>query len=283
MKNVNHPFIMLFAAGTVLVTACRQHEEATPAAPQAASTAATDQAYALATFDDALALAGESMQSANAGGRVSGEQKMSSCVRVTHNQDDKMVTLDFGATGCAAAGGRIRTGKITIFYVGRYREPDSSLRLTFDNYAVEGNQVGGTVYLSGTRQNPSGQPEYRVTVEDGFVKFQDNGQSIALNMTRTQVWTTGADTPQQAADDAFAATYSGDLTDRNGTYYAVSTFQPLLLKGACATEGYYYPVSGTVSFQPATGPAWALDFGTGACDKQAQLTFGRVVYPIELR
>lgn len=280
-RFVNILFLLMGSA--TLLSSCKKDNETPDGQPQEESQVAIDQQYAIALFDDAFDASGESMQAVNAGARVAAGQEIPACARLTHDKDARLITLDFGTTGCTGANGVIRKGKIIIAYVGRYRELGSTLGLTFQNYTVQGNAVSGNFFLSGIVRNANDQLEYTIKVENGSVTFAEDGKTISLDLTRTQAWTAGSNTPQAIADDAYTATYTGNIISKSGINYGIATTVPLVLKVSCLSTGYYTPVVGTVEFKPQTGPAWQLDFGTGTCDQEMSLTYGPKTYPLRMR
>ncbi len=89
---------------------------------------------------DAVTEAG--MDAINAGGRMLEDDRLD-CATVTHDEENKTVTIDFG-DGCEGPHGRIRSGKIVITYTDRRLIPGAVRTITLENFAVDSVQVEGT-------------------------------------------------------------------------------------------------------------------------------------------
>ena len=283
MKNLRSLPALLPAFGALLLLGgCSKTERDTPTPTvsfaEEQRTAALG-SYAQAACDDALRLAGEvqhSLQASAAAAPVT-----SSCAQVSVDRMAHVLTLDFGTAGCAGVDGRVRKGRISATYQGDYQTVGSQTVVTFTNYSVDNNGLSGTVALSGASRNAAGNIQFSVAIANGSLTLADGSGTLLADLVRTTEWPAGSSTAT-VQDDAFAIVNTGTLTWRNGTAYALTTPLPLLVQGACFSQGIVYPVSGALSFKAPLKPAFGLDYGTGGCDKTATLSVGTATQVITL-
>ena len=275
MKALCHLALLSSALGAVLLlSSCSKAERDTPT-PAVSSAdeqrTAAFGSYVQAAYDDALRLAGEVQHSVQASATAA--PVTTSCAQVTVDRTARVITLDFGTSGCTGADGRVRKGRISATYQGDYQAVGSQTTVTFTNYSVDNNVLSGSVALSGASRNAAGNLQFSVAIANGSLTLADGSGTLLADVARTTEWTAGSGTAT-VQDDAFTIGNAGTITWRNGTAYTLSTPTPLLVQGACFSQGIVYPVSGALAFKAAAKPAFGIDYGAGGCDKTATLTVG---------
>lgn len=107
---------------------------------------AQDEVLADATDQDILTLADQYDDMLDNMNLKSGDAELLSdtCPVVTHyfSGDTMFVSVDFG-TGCTDKNGDVRSGKIVIKRIGKYREPGFVKIIELENYHVNGNRIMG--------------------------------------------------------------------------------------------------------------------------------------------
>ncbi len=186
-------------------------------------------------------------------------------------------TIDFG-TGCTGADGRTRSGKILVSYDGPYRNPGTTITITFDNYFVNGNQVLGTKTIHNDGTNGDGFLSFSINVSGQMVLASGAG-TITWTSQRTRVWIAGEST-QTRDDDQYSITGTGSGTAANGDQFNGTIQTPLIRNLAPGCRGHF--TQGTVLLQRTGRPDKLVDFGTGACDDEAVVTINGHTHLIHL-
>lgn len=277
--------IFLGLAACCLVTtfvACKK--EAKNAATDI--TAANDNAMAESNYNDATnmvdasAALGTSFSFRTETGQhvARVEDVLGSCATVTIDtvSTTRKITIDFGTTDCTCPDQRKRRGKIIATWVGtRYRDQDTVITISFENYFVNNNQIMGTHTTTNQGLNTAGNLVYKIDVKGSIVKA--NGGTISWNSTRYREWTAGASTPMNPLDDAYSITGSASGTTAAGATYTINITQPLVRKMSC-----YWFESGKIELTPTGGATWTLDYGNTGCDAKATVTVVGLSYDIVL-
>lgn len=137
----------------------------------------------------------------------------------------KTITVNYGS-GTLCEDGIIRSGVIVIESTGWFWEQGSIQTITFDNYFHDIFKVEGTQVVENNGQNEDGYIEFRVTVEDGLVEF-DDGISITFNEDSIRTWIAGYVTSTNIWDDEYLLdTYQYGVSS-NGTNYLLVFDEPL--------------------------------------------------------
>ncbi|RKD92047.1 hypothetical protein [Mangrovibacterium diazotrophicum] len=174
----------------------------------------------------------------------------------------KTITLDFG-DGCVGDDGFTRSGSIAVTITDTLRAPGVSYSVVFDDFAIEGYSVAGTLYVenTGTETVPS-------FYEDMELVFTGtSGLTITKSKTIEREWSEGAST-DDLTDDVFTITGSADSQSSSGYFYSYDITTPLVMSYDCdpISEGVMVL---TISGQ--TDPI-TVDFGDGTCDWKATLS-----------
>ena len=184
----------------------------------------------------------------------------------------KTMTIDFGA-GIKSADSVTRKGQIIVTLSGKLRVAGSVITVTFNNYSVNGYALTGTYSLTPKIASNSGI-NYSITVVNGSITFPNGSVS---NYSGTEIFTqTGGMSTPSVADDTYAIT--GNFSYSSTATGSISgTITTALVKSADCKD----ITSGIIAFN-YKGLNGTLDFGSGACDNLATITFGKTVKVITL-
>ncbi len=204
-------------------------------------------------------------------------QVLGGCATVTNDTTvtPHVLTINFGPTNCTCADGKNRRGEIIVAYSGRYKDSASTHTITYSNYYVNDNQVMGSKTVTNNGMNGQGQVYYTITVNDSLNLGNGNG-IISWTGSRTRTWLAGYLTSQRS-DDEYSITGTTVLTRANGHVFTMNITTPLQVAASCE-----WIEAGVASITGQAGTR-TLDYGTGNCDSEAQLTINGHTYNITLR
>lgn len=200
-------------------------------------------------------------------GFVSGESSdRGDCPSVTFAQPKgtwpNTITLDYSDAGCTK-GGHTYQGKIIINQTNAMNVDGAVRTLSFDQFFIEGVQIEGSKTITNAGVNTSGLPSFNVNVDETLT-FPD-GTTATHQAVRNRVMTEGSGT-QARFDDVWTITGNASGVNRKGDSYTVTITTPLVKKNPCAWIG-----AGVIEFT-VNNLTRSLDFGDGACDRDATLT-----------
>lgn len=262
-------------------TACQEADTDTPAEDnQEAIDTSKDAETAETQFYDAYTTALDGLDEDLDGSRSG---RVESCAIITHNEATRTLTIDFG-TSCVGQDGRTRSGKVIVNYRDRRLMTRDELTITFQNYTVNNYGLTGTLRTNGVSRNASNEWQYNLTLENGTVTFPN--KTIQLGFDRVYTWTEGIGSLDYT-DDVFTITGNSSGITANGIAFTSTITTPLTKKSICWAQQIIYPVSGIldIQFTRNTGraiPNVTLDYGNGACDKEATVTIGNQTSTITL-
>ena len=269
-----HFFSILVTVSMIAFTACKKNEETDPSEDnQEAFDTSKDAETAETQFYDTYNIALDGLDGELDGSRSG---RVESCATVTHNETARTFTIDFG-TSCVGQDGRTRSGKVIVNYRDRNRMTRDELTITFQNYTVNAYGIDGTLRTNGISRNSSDQWQYNLKLENGTVIFPN--RTIQLSFDRIYTWTEGFGSLDYT-DDVFTITGSAAGITANGRAFTSTITTPLTKKSICWAQQIIYPVSGVLTIQFAATssgraiPTATLDYGNGACDKEATLRVG---------
>ncbi len=174
----------------------------------------------------------------------------------------KTIVIDFG-TGCTSPNGIVRSGKINVVLSDSLRIPGTTSVMTFDNYFVNGFKKEGTVTWTNT-SNATRRSWSRV-VTNGKITVP-GGDFWLHSGTKNVVHIAGAHTPRVLNDDEFSITGGSTVTNSAGLTRTSTIQNPLHKRVICANID-----RGTVRTDGPNHYA-ILDFGNGACDREATIS-----------
>jgi hypothetical protein len=188
----------------------------------------------------------------------------------------RKITIDFGSANCMCNDGRNRRGKvIATWNGGRYRDSNTVVSLSFDNYFVNDNQIKGTKTVTNKGHNAAGHLVYAVEVNGQIIKA-NNGGTITWVSSRQREWLTGENT-LNPLDDSYAITGSASGTTAAGGSYTITIKQALVCKLTCR-----WFESGILELKPTGQATRTLDYGSTGCDANATLTIFGINIPVVL-
>jgi hypothetical protein len=185
---------------------------------------------------------------------------------VTHDEEFKKITVDFG-TGCTTSTGVTRKGKILLAYTGsNFLFPGTSIAATFDGYEVNGLKIQGTrTITNGGIDLINSKVTLNVKIDNGVITWPDDS-FVTYTSTQVRQVSLGSEGYEVAA----TGTASGK--SREGFDYTATVTEPLIINEECARSGNYVPSTGVLSFT-YQGFGVSVDYGMGVCDKVLEISY----------
>ncbi len=267
----------IIAASVLTFAGCKRDNNSAPALSGADDNGgyASDAAKAEQNSNDVISITDAAATSSGSNLRTTGTT-IGGCATVTNDTTTGVLTIDFGSTGCTCLDYKVRKGEIIVTYTGRYKDSGSVHTITYSNYFVNGNQIMGSKSVTNMGTNSSGQVYYNVVVNDSMNIGRDS--VITWTGTRTRTWMAGYSTADRS-DDEYQIAGTTTLTRANGHVFTFDITTPLQVANSCP-----YIEAGAVDISSTTFAAspHILDYGSGNCDNEAQLTIGTHTYNITL-
>lgn len=219
-----------------------------------------------AAYEDLDFLTLDVLQSSGLGLRTQSIADLCASANVTHDENGKKITVDFGA-GCTSPNGVIRKGKILLSYTGsNFLFPGTSITATFDGYEVNGLKVQGTRTLTNAGIDLiNSKVTLNVKIENGVITWPDNS-FVTYTSTQIRQVTLGS----EGYEVSVTGTASGK--SREGFDYTSTVTESLIIKEDCARTGVYIPSNGIIAFT-YQGIAVSVNYGVGACDKIVEINY----------
>jgi hypothetical protein len=272
---------MMKAAGivvliaTLFLSSCKKEDADTTDLTPASNMAMADESY-----NDVNNIADEAATTGSVSYKTDDENSLlAGCATVTRDtvSTPRVTTIDFG-NGCLGADGKTRKGRIIVTHSGPYRNPGTTITVTFDNYFVNDNQVTGTKTIHNDGLNNAGHTSFSVSV-NGQILLANGAGTISWTSERTREWIAGESTPNRD-DDQYSITGSATGTAANGDQFSATINQPLIRNLAPGCRRHF--VSGVATMERTNRPTRVIDFGNGNCDDQATVTVNGVTHTITL-
>jgi hypothetical protein len=232
--------------------------------------------------DDAISIADAAGTLYNGGAMrtTSTTSMFGTCATVGTDTIDNphQLTIRFGDQDCVCLDGRTRRGTIIVYYSGEYTDTAQIHYISFSNYYVNDNQLTGNINTLRVDTTVTGNWYYDVNVNDTLIMSTNSlqAQDIIWTGTLERKWLTGYETPADRTDDAFSISGSATLTRANGHQFRFDITAPLQMALNCD-----YCEAGVVDITGVTG-ARILNYGSGTCDPNAQISIYPHVYNILL-
>ena len=223
--------------------------------------------------DEAVTLNSSQLKS----GTIDNSLYLSSCTLVTLNTQSspQTLTLDFG-TGCTGKDGKVRSGKIIVTSVSFNTFPSVRMK-TFDNYAVDGKSISGSIAKTILKDNVNNIRT--ATIQEDITITLPNNEGTAHRVADfTRQYQLNALGVQDDNKIVSWGTFAFTRVSGVKVTKTVPVANPLVFSGAC-----HHIVSGIVSFVTSTNHSWTIDFGDGTCDDKATLTIGTKSKVITIR
>jgi hypothetical protein len=278
MKTNLFRILALVAVSTILLSSCKKKKEEEGTPSDGTTTESND---AQNQWDNALKISEDALDQNDqfsATPRLSGGDARSSATGILGCSQSVLqenitgdgdfigkITVDFGSSLTnACTDGKVRRGKLIIKYTGRYRNMNTVVQVTTEDYYVNNVKVEG-------RRTVTNAGNYVYNVVDsgvngtGYAKFTTlDGKITTWKSTRTRTWTEGKSTAL-LTDDVYVVSGNADGLSSAGDAYTM-TITDLKVKLLCYSAFIYMPVSGTISITSPTGTR-SVDYGTGECDR----------------
>lgn len=193
-------------------------------------------------------------------------------ITIQPDGDGGVITLDFG-DGCILNNGATVTGIITLHY-GPFDGGTRTIDYTFNGYTYNNNLVSGGGQIFRQIANEDGFPQSTVN-ETIMVAFPDTDVTATRTGMRVAVWVEGVGSGTWA-DNVYHVTGNWDTQFTNGFNRTGLVTEKLVRKLNCV-----YIVSGRLEITQNSFEG-TLDWGDGACDNQAVLEVGGLMYDIVL-
>jgi hypothetical protein len=260
-------------------TACKKDSKETS---DSDTTPAQDNSLAEGNYNDVNTMVDASVNAGasftfrqETGARV--EDVLGGCTKVTLDTANTACTLtiDFGTTNCEGPDGRKRRGKILASWNGKYRDKNTVVNITFDNYFVNDNQIKGTHKTTNMGYNAAQHLVYKIEVDGSIVKA-NNGGTILWKSTREREWVAGSNTPVNIFDDTYSITGNASGTTAEGGAYTINITQALVRKMNCQ-----WFESGKLDVTPAGRLTRTLDYGNTGCDNKGTVTIGNTTINVQ--
>ncbi|MCS5491201.1 hypothetical protein [Algoriphagus limi] len=207
------------------------------------------------------------LQSIGVNGRILNDpfEKICAGVSVDINDDQKIITIDFG-DGCTSPSGIVRKGKITITYNQNFLFPGATVTTNFIGYEVNGLQVSGVRTLVNQAIDlVNNQITLKVSMENGQVTWPDN-TFVTYNTDQERVVKLGA----SGYEISITGTANGQ--SREGFPYSSTVSSDLIVKQDCVETGVLIPTAGLMELN-YRGFQLTIDYGQGSCDKTILITY----------
>ena len=264
----------------LLYTSC---QKSTPV--DSNTTAAQDHIMVETHADDIVNIGAEASY-----GTVSTHSFVALTASVTVNNfnpiDYDTMTVNFG-TSCVGQDGRTRSGILQYIYTGGMPYLDSSnvINVYANNYIVDGNTIG---IVSETIQNmghiTNGNLTYNITANLNVTK--SGGGNIQCTNNQTKVLIAGkqpSGLPILWTQAQIAIYGNSKGTSADGESFTASITQAnWLVRNFNCTSYRKCFVAGIEDFNPGSKPTRYINFGTGACDNQAQITINGYLFTVTL-
>ena len=164
------------------------------------------------------------------------------CATITWDSVARVLTIDFGTTNCLCQDGINRRGKIIATFTGKFKQVNSSINVSLENYYVNDNKVTGskTVTYLGTGKVSIVVQHASITTANGTISWQ---------CQRTVEMTAGINT-KTIWDDEYTITGSASGTNRQGVNFSVTIDKPLIKQVICQKKDF---VAGVLTIQNDKG------------------------------
>lgn len=219
-----------------------------------------------AAFEDTDLLTLDILQDSGLGARTLSNADICANTTVTHNQAAKKITIDFG-TGCTSPKGTQRKGKILLSYSGtNILFPGTTIVTAFEGYEVDGIKIEGTRTITNSGIDlVNSKATLNVKIENAKLTWPDS-KFATYASTQTRVMT--------LSNAGYEVSVTGTSTgkSREGIDYTATVTDALLINQSCVRTGVFAPSKGKMDFL-VLGITISADFGDGACDKTAMITY----------
>lgn len=264
---------------TVLLTSCDREERLNQGSEQEEEQAIESASIGEDATDDALEITAQAELEVSAtGGRIDNDM----CAIITHDIENKKVTIDFGE-GCVGPYGRERKGKIIVTYSTEIGDSIGNRIITFEDYFVNNKGITGTIELRDVSINASGNLQSMKKLVDLTISFP-NGEQVVFNGTRTREWISGAGDDDRS-NNVYRITGSISGESTTGRSFTHEIVEPIIADWSCAAQGNFARIAGVVEMTKLGGYVSrkrTVDYGDGECDNTIVITTFKRTYVVNV-
>jgi hypothetical protein len=260
-----------------LITGCQKDDEVSQISNIELESVETE-ATADAAMEEVDEIAYYSLLSASGGRIAEDENSPIRCAEITHDRENKRITIDFGEEGCRDWKGRIRTGIINIDYTDHRLIPGAVHIITFDNFTIDGVAVAGSRTITNTAETLDDFLSYSIEVNMSLTWPEDG-----TTYTRIGTWYRERIRTPNPINDQIIVTGGVSGINRRGLEYSVEITKDIVWKRGCLLSArVFVPVEGIKVKTVGDDFVLIIDFGDGTCDNLATVTKNGVEKTIEL-
>ena len=187
----------------------------------------------------------------------------------------KTLTIDYG-TNCIGPDGTARVGKIIGVFSGNLLDESTTVEVSFEEYSAGQYTLSGTDSITNNGTDGAGNLVFSEVLRNTLVSW--GTQKIRWEADFTRTWKEGSETNFATDtiggtlgfaglnDDVFELTGSASGNDSNTHPFILEIGTPLVVQTGCE-----YIKEGILVISPTNFNGGTVDYGTGACDKQATI------------
>lgn len=188
----------------------------------------------------------------------------------------RTIIIDYGDSYCETFHGAMKKGKIVIEITAPIQHAGSIRSASFEDFYIDEHKIEGIKTLVNKGFNDAGNLNFDATLIGGKIIFPD-ARVATRESNHNREWTKGIENPEYWWDNEWLLRGSATGSHRDGKTYVNTITEPILIKAMC-----HFAVSGTMELLIQNQFLLVLDFGDGECDRIATLTFGDLIWEIEL-
>lgn len=187
----------------------------------------------------------------------------------------KTLTIDFD-NGCTGPNGVIRTGKITATISEHYKKVGTIVNISLENYTRNGFIIKGNQSITNIGKNVYSHTIYDIVVTDAIINTNEG--EIKWSSVQKREWLLGENTDwPNIIDDVSRTTGTAQGINTDGKSFKCNILKPLKSDFNCR-----FITEGSVHITVEDLPGKTLDYGSGACDDKAELTYNNKIFKINL-
>ncbi|WP_370089656.1 hypothetical protein [Ekhidna sp.] len=255
-------FITAIAFATFL-TSCSKDEEVGTSDILEEMDAEADAALE-SNYEDIDMIAEAGVAFTDESGRVERDEILD-CADVTHDQENKTITIDYG-DGCEIRGGRILKGKIIIEYNERKLIPGAYRIITLEDFYIDEVHVEGTRTLTNISESLEDDPTFSIELVGGKLSFPD-GTTATRDAEHVKTWIRASN----PLNDEWHVDGEANGSNRRDVRYEIEILETLIFKRSCRASRVFIPVAGIKQVTFGDNVA-VIDYGDGACDNEVTIT-----------
>lgn len=246
--------LIAMVAITLFAVSCKKDKQ-----EDAEIKSSEDQALSEAMFDQVFKQVDEAAQTT---GLKKGAYPI---ISIDSAGTNKTMRVDYGSENYLCKDGNLRRGIILVTWSGAYRDINTIIRVGFENFYQNNNQVEGEKTITNKGENALGHMVFTIVVNGKITR--PDGSHCSWNSNRVRTWISGKST-LIAEDDVYEITGTTNGVSRAGISYNAIIIKPLKVMLNCQ----WRMVSGQVELTPEAKPIRLLDFGNGECDNSITIT-----------